>query len=84
MPGTTLPGETADFTYGDKNYTIYTDACQMIMTSTGTVGYKALEGCTPIAGEPTLKDNYGNWMINKANVTVNGGSLRRLDSSISA
>ncbi len=78
---TTLPGETADFTYGDKNYTIYTDACQMIMTSTGTVGYKALEGCTPIAGERTLKDNYGNRMSIR-NVTVNGGSLKNKFDSV--
>lgn len=78
---TTLPGETADFTYGDKNYTIYTDACQMIMTSTGTVGYKALEGCTPIAGERTLKDDYGNQM-SIGTVTVNGGSLKNKFDSV--
>lgn len=71
---TKLPGETADFTYGGEEYTIYTDACQMIM-STGNLGYKSLEGCTPIAGTPDLVTTYSDEMsIN--GVTVNGGSLK--------
>lgn len=80
---TTLPGETADFTYRNKNYTIYTDACQMIMTNTGTVGYKALEGCTPIAGQSTLRTTYSNrgeMLIN--GVTVNSGSLKNKFDSV--
>lgn len=78
---TTLPGETADFTYQNKDYTIYADACQMIMTSTGTVGYKALEGCTPIAGQPTLRTTYNREMSINA-VTVNSGSLKNKFDSV--
>lgn len=70
---TTLPGETVDFIYGGKNYTIYKEACQLGYTSAGSFGYKSLNGCTPINGQPTLLDQYSNYMsIN--NLFVNTGS----------
>ena len=70
---TTLPGETVDFIYGGKNYTIYKEACQLGYTQAGRFGYKSLNGCTPISGKPTLQDQYGNSMsIN--NLSVNTGS----------
>lgn len=72
---TTLPGETVDFTYGGKDYTIYTEACQLGYTGAGTFGYKALDGCTPYSGEPTLTAKYGNNMRIE-NLTVKGGSLK--------
>ena len=70
---TTLPGETVDFIYGGKNYTIYKEACQLGYTNAGYFGYKSLNGCTPISGKPKLQDQYGNSMsIN--NLSVNTGS----------
>lgn len=70
---TTLPGETVDFIYDGENYTIYKEACQLGYTQAGSFGYKSLNGCTPISGEPTLLGRYGNSMsINK--LTVNTGS----------
>lgn len=70
---TTLPGETVDFKYGGKDYTIYKEACQLGYTGTGTFGYKSLTGCTPISGKPTLQDQYDDSMsIN--NLSVNTGS----------
>lgn len=70
---TTLPGETVDFIYGGKNYTIYKEACQLGYTPTGHFGYKSLNGCTPISSKPTLQGQYGNYMsIN--NLYVNTGS----------
>ena len=70
---TTLPGETVDFIYGGKNYTIYKEACQLGYTQAGYFGYKSLNGCTPISRRPTLQDQYGNSMsIN--NLSVNTGS----------
>lgn len=70
---TTLPGETVDFIYGGKNYTIYKEACQLGYTQAGYFGYKSLNGCTPIKGEPTLRGQYSNYMsIGK--LSVNAGS----------
>lgn len=72
---TTLPGETVDFIYGDKNYTIYKEACQLGYTQAGYFGYKSLNGCTPVNSEPTLQAKYGkysNMSIN--NLSVNTGS----------
>lgn len=43
---TTLPGETADFTYNNNNYTIYKEACQLGNSATQYFGYKQLDGCT--------------------------------------
>ena len=70
---TTLPGETVDFIYGGKNYTIYKEACQLGYTNTGTFGYKSLNGCTPISGKPTLDDDYGSNMSIRG-LSVNTGS----------
>lgn len=70
---TTLPGETVDFTYNYKNYTIYKEACQLGYTNTGTFGYKSLNGCTPISGTPTLYDDYGSNMSIRS-LSVNTGS----------
>ncbi|MBP3650480.1 MAG: InlB B-repeat-containing protein, partial [Clostridia bacterium] len=70
---TTLPGESVDFTYNYKNYTIYKEACQLGYTNTGTFGYKSLNGCTPISGTPTLYDDYGSNM-SISSLSVNTGS----------
>ena len=73
---TTLPGESVDFTYNYKNYTIYKEACQLGYTETGTFGYKSLNGCKPISGSPTLYDDYGsNMSISKLSVNT-GSSLK--------
>ena len=73
---TTLPGETIDFIYGGKNYTIYKEACQLGYTPRGYFGYKSLNGCTPIKGEPTLRDQYDrNMRINTLSVNT-GSSLK--------
>lgn len=70
---TTLPGETFDFKYGGKDYTIYKEACQLGYTNAGYFGYKALNGCIPVNSRPTLLDQYGSSMsIN--NLSVNSGS----------
>lgn len=71
---TTLPGETVDFVYGGKNYTIYKEACQLGYTGTGTFGYKALDGCTPISGKPTLSTTYRTNNMNISSLSVNEGS----------
>ena len=70
---TTLPGESVDFTYNGKNYTIYKEACQLGYTNWGTFGYKSLNGCTPISGKPTLYDDYGSNM-SISWLSVNTGS----------
>ena len=70
---TTLPGESVDFTYKYKNYTIYKEACQLGYTNTGTFGYKSLNGCTPISGTPELYDDYGSNM-SISSLSVNTGS----------
>ena len=78
---TTLPGETVDFTYGGKNYTIYTEACQVGYTGS-TFGYKALDGCTPYSGEPELTARYGTSM-SISNLTVNGTLKEKYDTVFS-
>ena len=70
---TTLPGESVDFIYGSKNYTIYKEACQLGYTGNKSFGYKSLNGCTPISGKPTLLDQYGDSM-SIDNLSVNTGS----------
>ena len=70
---TTLPGESVDFTYKDKNYTIYKEACQLGYTYSETFGYKSLNGCTPISGEPTLYADYDSNMSIR-DLSVNTGS----------
>lgn len=70
---TTLPGETVDFIYGGKNYTIYKEACQLGYTSTGDFGYKSLNGCTPVNSNLTLLDQYDDSM-SIDNLSVNTGS----------
>lgn len=73
---TTLPGETVDFIYGGKNYTIYKEACQLGYTSAGSFGYKSLNGCTPISGQPTLLGQYSQYSryMSINNLSVNKGS----------
>lgn len=73
---TTLPGETVDFIYGGKNYTIYKEACQLGYTKTGSFGYKSLNGCTPISGQPTLLGQYSQYSryMSINNLSVNKGS----------
>lgn len=70
---TTLPGESVDFIYGGKNYTIYKEACQLGYTQAGYFGYKSLNGCTPISGKPTLYADYGSNM-SIGGLSVNKGS----------
>lgn len=70
---TTLPGETVDFIYDGKNYTIYKEACQLGYTGKGTFGYKSLNGCTPISGAPKLYSKYGPLMSIRG-LSVNTGS----------
>lgn len=73
---TTLPGESVDFTYNNKNYTIYKEACQLGYTNTGYFGYKTLNGCIPINDSPRLQTTYSDYMsIN--NLSVNTGSSLR-------
>lgn len=70
---TTLPGETVDFIYGGKNYTIYKEACQLGYTSAGSFGYKSLNGCTPVNSNLKLLGQYGSSM-SIDNLSVNSGS----------
>lgn len=70
---TTLPGETVDFKYGGKDYTIYKEACQLGYTNAGYFGYKSLNGCTPVNSELTLLDQYSSSM-SIDNLSVNTGS----------
>lgn len=74
---TTLPGETVDFIYSGKNYTIYKEACQLGYTPSDHFGYKSLNGCIPIRDEPTLLARYGNKYSNYMsidNLSVNTDS----------
>lgn len=72
---TTLPDETVDFIYGGKNYTIYKEACQLGYTPRGDFGYKSLNGCTPISGEPKLRDQYyDDYYMSIRNLSVNKDS----------
>lgn len=73
---TTLPGESVDFTYNYKNYTIYKEACQLGYTNTGYFGYKTLNGCIPINDSPRLQTTYSDYMsINNLYVDT-GRSLK--------
>lgn len=77
---TTLPGETPDFVSDGKNYTIYTEACQKLyIVSTTNLGYKQLEGCTPVNGMPTFAANYYN--MTRDSITSGGFSVRTADNS---
>lgn len=61
---TTLPGENPDFVYNNVNYTIYTEACQKLYGNKD-LGYKQLEGCTPIkGGNITFAEYYNNMTKN--------------------
>ena len=73
---TTLPGETADFIYGGKQYTIYKEACQLGYSASDnhTFGYKSLDGCKQ-ATTSTLYTTYSNTM-SIGSITVNGGTLK--------
>lgn len=66
---TTLPGETVDFTYNGRNYTIYSDACQMAMGN-NYYGYKSLEGCTPANSNATFGARYRDL----SGSTISGGN----------
>lgn len=79
---TTLPGETVDFKYGGKNYTIYKEACQLGYTPRGDFGYKSLNGCTPISGQPTLLDQYSNYMsIDNLSVNTDSSLKAKFDET---
>lgn len=69
---TTLPGETVDFTYNGKNYTIYSEACQQAKAS-GYFGYKALDGCTA-ATSTKFGAQYRN--LNNLSITPSGGTMQ--------
>ena len=72
---TTLPGESVDFIYNEKNYTIYKEACQLGYSASEnhTFGYKSLNGCTPISRTPTLYAGYNSDMFIR-DLSVNSGS----------
>ncbi len=73
---TTLPGETVDFVYDGNNYTIYTEACQMLMSGSD-LRYKKLDGCTAVNGEPEFADEYSTNMSmrnGKKYLSANTGS----------
>lgn len=81
---TTLPGETVDFIYGGKNYTIYKEACQLGYTQAGYFGYKSLNGCTPVNSELTLLDTYGSSMdIDKLSVNTGSSLKAKFDETFS-
>lgn len=86
---TTLPGETADFTYNGKNYTVYTEACQLGKASGGLFGYKQLFGCTSISGTPVWRNQYkgliGNsFSVDGKTVTVASGTMKDKFDSVFA
>ena len=72
---TTLPGETVDFVYAGNNYTIYTEACQMLMSG-GNLGYKKLDGCTAVNGELKFTAKYSNSMSMKPLSANDGSSIK--------
>ena len=77
---THLPGERPDFVSDGKNYTIYTEACQKLyIESTTNLGYKQLEGCTPISGTPTFAAKYYNMARDSIKMCIRdrGGELRQ-------
>lgn len=77
---TTLPGERPDFVSDGKNYTIYTEACQKLyIESTTNLGYKQLEGCTPISGTPTFAAKYYN--MARDSITSGSFSVRTANNS---
>ena len=79
---TTLPGETVDFIYGGKNYTIYKEACQLGYTQAGYFGYKSLNGCTPISSKPTLQKRYGSDMsIDNLSVNTDSSLKAKFDET---
>ena len=79
---TTLPGETVDFIYGGKKYTIYKEACQLGYTPKGYFGYKSLNGCTPISDKPTLQDQYGSSMsIDNLSVNTDSSLKAKFDET---
>ena len=79
---TTLPGERPDFVSDGKNYTIYTEACQKLyIESTTNLGYKQLEGCTPISGTPRFEGRYHNIGSNTISANNNRYSVRTADNS---
>ena len=79
---TTLPGETVDFIYGGKKYTIYKEACQLGYTPKGYFGYKTLNGCTPISDKPTLQDQYGSSMsIDNLSVNTDSSLKAKFDET---
>ena len=81
---TTLPGETVDFIYGGKNYTIYKEACQLGYTQAGYFGYKSLNGCTPVNSKLTLLDTYGSSMdIDKLSVNTGSSLKAKFDETFS-
>ena len=64
---TTLPGEKADFTYDGTNYTIYKEACQLVMVGQA-LGYKMLDGCT--GTDLKLTSSYRSGMTANSKLTV--------------
>lgn len=70
---TALPGETVDFIYDGKNYTIYKEACQLGLSPLGIFGYKKLDGCSA-ATTNTLQATYKTTM-SISGLTVRNGTL---------
>lgn len=77
---TTLPGEKPNFVCNNVSYTIYTEACQKLYIEWNTnLGYKQLEGCTPIDGRPTFGKRYYNMIGNS--ITSAGYSVSTVGKS---
>lgn len=87
---TTLPGENPDFVYNNVFYTIYMDACQKLY-SDQALGYKQLEGCTPIEDEPKLEKQYSDldaysisyiYKRNKYEVKTTGTTMQQVFKNV--
>ncbi|MGN0159316.1 MAG: InlB B-repeat-containing protein [Brotaphodocola sp.] len=67
---TTLPDEEPDFTYNNKNYTIYKEACQkgLSPSQTGIFEYKALAGCVAVEYPPKSNSTKIAWYAKYRNL----------------
>ena len=77
---TTLPGEKVDFTYNGSSYTVYSEACQMAKASQ-YFGYKALDGCTPVSGEPEFGQRYRD-LNNMSKIAAASGTMQEKFQSV--
>lgn len=75
---TTLPGETVDFVYNKKNYTIYTEACQLGYMPNGVdaFGYKSLDGCKNTTNNALTTNYKTTQTMSINNLTTPNSDLR--------